>query len=657
MNDLWIPYNLNCGQEYAKKLKNIIKYYTELGGIPFEILEASGLKEIECLGLLEEEIWTKADELQHRRTKKRVIAIEVYVDFSDNKKMHQIFLYSEHINEYVLLLKEGIVSKGKLVIKYEKLQKLFDLGYHSFSYLNVKAWKEVQIVSRNGFNIVVLMLDYKVDLNEEFNQYEYWSKLNGENLGNYYLQADLYAIETCFDTLKKEKFIRENFDPRFQIERIKVLSREEESLLEHETKGVFLREMGYDVEQFPECYRKLAYQTAYINYHYPSLDEMMKDVSKIQNEPGRIQSIGIALETNVSYGAYCLSDKKVRLIQNEDKNLQGIGTNWSFEGFSSMLNAGVAASEIGLRIRKIKKALENINGNKINSAVISLPIKVPEKAEIQISMKKRENSLNIDSNEKLNLEVYRELDLYDASGWDIVKRASEMAGIKHVEILPRALAIGCAYEHISKENELKEGDTSIVYDWGEDDFSATLIQKNRGELEILWQEIIINPMIDQTDYVVVNHTLLDCIKTSMKQEIMKDGKLQALGLDSSCEDVWDTFYSSAENVVNQVVRGDKGTLIWDNGWLRLVENYPGRAFQKIFEPYYKRTEDVVKRVIYEAGFQKTDISKIFLAGKWGNYPYVWSDLKKFIGKKGEICVMEDTNLAAVKGAAYASMKK
>jgi hypothetical protein len=655
MKDLCIPYNLNSGQEYLKKLRDIIKNYSELGGTPYEILEASGLKEIESFGLLDEEIWTNSDELIQRRTEKRIIAIEVYVDYLYIEKMKKVFLFSEHINDYALLLKEGIVSEGKLIIKYKKFQELLDKGYQSISCRNVKAWNEQQITAGNGFNIVVLMLDYKVDLNEELSQCEYWSKLSGENLGNYYLQVDLYAIETCFEILKKEKFIRENLDPRFQIERINVLSKDDEILLEQETKGVFLYEMGYDVEHFPECYRKLAYQTAYIKYHYPRLDEMMKEVSNIGNEIDSIQSIGIALEMSESHGAYCLSDEKVRLIHN-DINSQEIGAKWSFEGISSLLNAGVAASEIGLRIRKIKKSLENINGNEINSAVISLPMVVPEKAEIQNSMKERENRLNGDSNDKLNLEVYRELDLYDASGWDIVKRASEMAGIQHVVILPRALAISCAYEHMSKENELKEGGASIVYDWGKDNFSATLIRRHRGEVEILGQEVIKNPAIDKEDYVTMNYTLLDCMKHSMKQEIMKDGKLHAWGLNSECQNAWDTFYSMAESVINQVIRGNKGTLIWDNGWMRVVESYPGRAFQKIFEPYYKRTEDVVKKVIYEAGFKDTDISKIFLAGEWGNYSYIWGKLKEFIGRQGEICVMEDTNLAAVKGAAYVSMK-
>lgn len=382
----------------------------------------------------------------------------------------------------------------------------------------------------------------------------------------------------------------------------------------------------------------------------------MQEFSPIENEAEQIRSIGIALETNVSYGAYCLSDGTVRMVVNEDKKVPETEEEFGFEGFSSLLNAGVASSEIGLRIRKIRRAVEKISESPITSAVISLPMKVPGQTEIQTSMKEREKSMGRYPGRKLDLEIYRELELHDAGAWDIVKRAAEMAGIEKVLILPRAEAIACAYEHIRKENVLQEGETVVVYDWGKEDFSATLIQKYRGSLNILWQEIIKNPAIDTNDPVVERSTLSDCVQSSMRQEILKNGKMQAMGLDMAYKDAWDAFYATAENVIDQVKQGKRGKLIWDNGWAREEIDYPDRAFRMVFEPFYQRTEDLTRKVIYEPGFQETDISRIFLAGEWGNYPYIRERLKEFIGIRGEVCVMENAELAAVKGAAYVSRR-
>lgn len=121
---------------------------------------------------------------------------------------------------------------------------------------------------------------------------------------------DTYAIETCLDTLKKETYIKENINPYFSLEKVyykgladgelpfdngcdeKVLR-----LLLPNTEDVFLCEFGFDVYKFPEAYRFLAYQTAYLKYYY---SEQETDSENLQSkiEERKVQR---ALEIYTSY--------------------------------------------------------------------------------------------------------------------------------------------------------------------------------------------------------------------------------------------------------------------------------------------------------------------------------------------------------------------
>lgn len=124
---------------------------------------------------------------------------------------------------------------------------------------------------------------------------------------------DTYAIEACLDTLKKEAFIKEYIDPYFCLEKIyykgmgdgelpfdngcdeKVLR-----LLKPNMEDIFLCEFGFDVYQFPEAYRFLAYQSAYLKYYYSEKD------TELESQPSKIEERKVqrALEIYTNYEVF-----------------------------------------------------------------------------------------------------------------------------------------------------------------------------------------------------------------------------------------------------------------------------------------------------------------------------------------------------------------
>lgn len=308
---------------------------------------------------------------------------------------------------------------------------------------------------------------------------------------------DVYALETCLDTLLKEQFIREYVAPDFCLREdylddvVDVWDMLE--LLRNGTAGVFLYEKNEAVDQYPECYQQLAYQTAYLKCYYPDLNTWMKEAEEVEKSCREIACIGISLEKNESYGAYLLEDNRVKMIVQNLDTLMVSAQDCVFDGVEKLLNAGVASSEMGLVIRKIKREIEKKIPGQITSAVISMPAVVPERSEIQFSMAERECNQVQYPNGKLEVQIYRELNLQGANGRDVVQKAAEMAGLQQIEVIPRALAVGYAYEHMSEKSVLEEKEVALVYDWGEEYFSATLLQKYGGELDIIWQEVMESP--------------------------------------------------------------------------------------------------------------------------------------------------------------------
>lgn len=658
MEEKTLPCNCPLSTEWFENFNNIKKYFTKLGGLAYEILQASGIKELEFFSVFDEKYWFDGDQIEKMRSFNRIIALEVYIDLSNDKQLEKAYLFYSHTNDYYSIYKDGIIKKGKLVLTKEKLAKWAKKGYGcilcrenepdscvyaeyvemfqgNISCRNINPWKKDHMIASRGYKEVFLVLDYLA-------------------FGDFYFEVDFYAIDTFFDVLKQELFIREYRNPLFQIENVDRMDAEVLKILEKELEDVFLREMGYEVSLFPDAYKKLAYLTAYLKYYYPDIREM---VSSCEYDRSECKSLGIALSMHNMQGANALDNGVVEIVRNP--NIYGSVTSCiygmeledrtMFPGRYALLNAGVALSEIGVSIRSLLKSCTYEN---IQHVAICLPAELPKKEEICEYIQKMQSNKEEDSVNRFDMEIFEELDLEDIDAIDIIHMAVQMTGVRNVELISRADAIMAAYENKNANNKLSEGQYAFVYDWTEDSFYIALVQKKNEELNILWQEVIESPTRCMDVYVAEGKTLMDCVKNKMHDILYaQEEMLRCMNLTTDNKQAWERLYDSAKIVMEQLKNNRNGNMILENDWASIEESFGQEAFCSIFEPYYIKTEKMMKHILSRLEIEEKDISKVYISGEWGNYSGVLRKLERFLGQN-KICIMANAKYAPVVGAAY-----
>ncbi len=649
-----IPYNCPLIAEWFEDFSNIRDCFTRLGGLPYEILKHSGLDKLELFGFFDDNNWEDANELRKMQSDNRIIALEIYMDSGNGGKTQKAYLFSDSINGYYSVFRDGVTQQGKLFLTKEKLAKWARKGYsciisseeepeENFRQAYEEMFenrlyvrnilplsREIQI-SSNGYKQVYLLLDYGAD-----------------EPSDYVLEVDYYAINTCFRLLTRERYIRQNIDPFFLINRIHKYDTEVGRFLKTEKENIFLREMDLELEQFPNCYQLLAYYTAYIAYYYPDLQERM-------NQPlpeAECVAIGASMEQGL-FAAYCMSDGTVYPMKNPKLYTGvtamsydcGIEDEYRFDLKYDLLDVGIGISELGLSFRKM---LKTGIYQEVTRMGISLPTSVLPKEQIQRYMKKNETGISA--------MLYHELELEEADGKDIIKGAAELAGMEEVLTYNRALAIHAGYEAMNSKDALGRYEHGIVFDWRNDYLEVTLLQGEKDGVRILAQDAEENPL-ERGEDIIEEMTVYDILFRNMRAKMLEQEEfLKLMKLDESDTKAWQAFYDSRDTVMKQFMRENDGVLILKNVRGYMEEELPYARFKELFRPYFEEAKEVIEGVLSSVCFEKEDINKVYVSGYWGNYAYVWDCLEDFFGK-GKLCVMEDTSKAAVFGAAYLAGKQ
>ncbi len=673
MAEKTLPYNCPLLPEWFEDFQNIRDCFTRLGGLPYEILKHSGLDTLEIFGFFDQNDWEDVDCLKKMQSGNRIIALEIYMEAEDDKELQKAYLFSDSINGYYSVFKDGMTDNGKLILTKEKLKKWACKGYScivptekslqevsgsaygevfesNLLVRNIQPWSNRIKTSSNGYKEVYLILDYMVgddDMQKSFKM---------EVPSDYVFEVDYYAINTCFRLLARERYIRQNMNPFFLINRIDKYDTEVARYLKAENENVFLREMGYELEDFPNCYQRLAYYTAYIEYHYPNLQEKM-------NQPlpeAECVAVGASMEIDL-YAANCMSDGSVHLIRNPklytgvtamscDCEIEDV---YGFDLRYDLYNAGVGISELGLSFRNMLNT--NIYQD-VTCMGISLPMWVPRKEDIQRYMKKYEEGISVLPKRKEEVMLYYELELEEMDGKDLVKGAAQMADMEQVETYDRALAIHAGYEALNPDNALKKYEHAIVFDWRNDYVEVSLLQGEGYGVKVLTDNEDDNPL-ERTEDIMEETTVYHILFHNMRAKMLEQEEfLKLMKLDESNEAAWQALYDSCDTVMKQFMRENNGVLILKNEWAYVEEELPYARFKEIFKPYFEEAKEVIERVLRFSWFEKEDIDKVYVSGYWGNYPYVWDCLEEFFGK-GKVRIMADTSKAAVIGAAYLAGKQ
>lgn len=215
-----------------------------------------------------------------------------------------------------------------------------------------------------------------------------------------------------------------------------------------------------------------------------------------------ISKIGIVLEPEVCMGAECNEDGEVELIQNpffedydfEERQGYELEHAAGVKGFETLLDAGIAVSDMGIAMRRIlNNQIDIFEPDKSIHAVIAMPSDYPMADHIDMFMDLQKILAPKDKDSKFSRETYEELELENLTSFELVEKAAEYAGIENYKVILRPLAIAYAYEYEYPGCALADGERGLIYDWNKNYFSATIIEKRDNDFDILWMETVDNP--------------------------------------------------------------------------------------------------------------------------------------------------------------------
>lgn len=649
--------NFYGGIGSAYTIKQQMKKIIKAGGNVYNVLFHSGLLKLVQNGIVSSETEIEINDSEKDVfSKGRLLALEVCVEFADEETLSRVYLCCDDTREYRSLLDKGVVTKGELILTYEALGKLTDKGYSCICtdvnhYPRYQEWfgdriklchiilDKEKVTAKNGFNVVCLFL-------EETKTY----RLH---------RADLYAFETCLAVLQTEEDIRKYIDPYFYVEKISFkdinecgdimsilpFGQEVLKMLQPGNEGIFLSEANLRIEDYPISYRILAYQMAYMKFYYPQLEKVKKEIEDSREYPN---ALGVELDLQVSRGAMYRSKDEVDLVMNHK-------SEFDFNGFITLSDLGVAASEMGKSINRILKKAEGYVDMETASVVICLPTELLSVEESEKALDELERKIETDPQAALSLLLYEELELQEAGTYDCVKKAVELAGLTNVALVPRALCIVAAYEHMDKENVLVGYENGLVFDWNLDYLCITVVSRlGDKDVNILNQKILRLPQEDFDIKESLRYELEITMDQSIYEETIFDFFFdESEDTDATREEKQYRYYM-AENVLHQLMRCPWANLILDDCMFAdKVEQYYEPFFaQEVLGPLMEKIEELIRSVLDGVQFDPEAITKVYLSGELANYPYLQKHLRGLFAVGADICIMDDTTYAAVKGAAY-----
>lgn len=648
--EMTYPYNLPDGELQVKKIRKLIRTAKELGGTMYDVAAESGLLEawhhIELLfdpQVSGERIFP--DDM--------TVVTEAYVRYPLNDELERIFLYSENASWDNKLLQAGTVEDGKLVISYENLKSVREKGYYCLYELtnntrnktdrftdcfgsskrksSFRFWDEDYSFVGNGFNRALLVRT---------------------KFGELYLMPDIFAVEQCMKVFYAETIIREKYDANFSAERMK-MDEKAEAEKEAVFQKIFHRKME-SCQQLKSSYCKLVEQIAYIKVHYSSVyDTVWEYVFYPDDEPGEVEFdppedavLGISIDDSSKCYAVCrMENGDIKRVINTDYSdfmpLTEKYCHWKFT--ISMISAGKAGSELALNMKQmIRAAKQQFNVN-IKKMYVTSREELPDNKRltdwIGNLQKRREKSKRAEG--CLDLIAFREIGNDNIDGLGVIKWAAELAGVPEVEYVDDWAAVLAAFEAADKNAALKEQETGLIFDFDESILTITLLRKKQGgDYELIsrkhgaFMEVFIydNKDVEDGGY---NPSLHEELGNALENFMMDKG-LRALGISPENEideQALADLRQSAARVKRQFRRNDTAKVIFNNGYLSMMEDYPIEQFEKCFSPVLENVSSYLCEVVEQANLRMEDISKVYLTGEECEYPFVRERIEKITGKK------------------------
>lgn len=654
LREMVLPHNLSKGA-YQRHFKKLINTANELGGIIYEVAEAAGLFSAERYMQLqfeenEDEEFTTMSPAAEDMT----VVTEVYVDFGNGEPMDRIFLYSKDVFRDVQLLQEGIVRDRKLIIPYEKLAGLHEKGYKCF-YGNAPD-------GRNGKNFARYTHCFGDD--RRLVRYEMWDWCtyvgNGFNRAlmvqtvfeNMLVMPDLYAVRESIKTFYAENLIRENYEATFSIERINM----RDDGLVAALKAGKVDIMGSGNVSFyrklPNCYQKLIYQIAYIQTYYPDIysivwsedfeaDDEKTDIDIFSTEKTAI--LGICLDSQESDAVCMLEDGSIKRIPNwEYSHDVPLCKKYTFKGYGTFLNAGMAGSRMAIIMKDIIKSTEITFDVQVKKVCITHNGVLPKYEDIDWFMNRRRKRAEANGIENSSAELiaYEQIADRKPDGAAVIHWATELAGISDYVLTDSLTGSMKVFEN-KYPDAFQKNKPVLMFLFSEKQMGFSLLEKCAdGSFEVTKQVTSRHPeehlgsaeeWVEEADY----SSLIELLEWDL-EEFMLEAGLGALGIDRENGSQYDMealqkLRDNAKKVKKQLRRNDVVSVSFDNGYLTLGEDYPIERFEKCFSEILKTITRCFEALLEDAQIRTTDISGLLMLGEETEYPFVRKHVEQLTG--------------------------
>lgn len=669
------PHNLPNGELSVNKIKKMINTARELGGTVYNVAADSGLlSAFHFMELLFDEAVTGEVIMPQHMT----VVTEVFVKYSQTEELERIFLYSRNAARDDELIKEGCIEDGKLIIAYDRLKFLHDKGYRCYyqradenSGLSSNRFKEV--FGNDQQRITFHLWDSEFCfVGCGFNQALFVKTM----FETAFVMPDIYAVEQSIKAVYAEKIIRERYEPAFSLERVG-WDRSVMEELENIRNTLFRRAKMQGEFRFSDSYRILTCQIAYIKVHYSDVYEMVWDDNfEMEDERRNInwdenEEVTLGISISESEGFYAVFRTKngniVRVPDMEYTFDTPLFQKYKFRGYLHLKSAGVAASRLALALKHIIQSAQFMFDITVKKVYITCVDGLPTKKEIQDFIEMRKSRLlrrNKNPEENLDVIAYQEITNKNIDGIGIINLAARLAGLSNYEYVEPVTAILNAFETFEKKNRLEKGERGLIYEMSEEWLVLTLVERKEDDsIEVIEQNARFGTVADgyyeedELDCEEYNPNL-DWVLGNSVTNFMMDAGLRALGIygdNDNDNDAFTELVRSTGRVRRQLKRNEEAKVIFDNGYLNMMEEYPISHFENCYKPLLERNAKFLQEFISEADFEMKDIARIYLLGGEWEYPFARKFIKDFTNR--EVCCVAPFECVAARGAALMEKSK
>ncbi len=665
------PYNYPYGERAVQKFRKLINTARELGGTVYEVAADAGLFSAErFFELLFDDTILEEPMAGEDMT----VVTEVYVHYKDINVLERVFLASDNAAGDERLLETGSMESGKLIIEYDKLKSLHEKGYKCF-YQRVD---EKEGLSSNRFKEVFgkdqKMIPFKMwdsdctFIGSGFNQ----AILVRTMFETVLVMPDIYAVEQCIKAVYAEKLIQERYEPTFSIERM-----ERDAYVIGELELVRLQLFGRrkmkEYEELRNSYRKLTQQVAYIKVHYLMVYELVWDEKfEIEDERSNInwdeyEEITLGVSISEYRGCYAVfrnkKGKAVRVPDFDCPKEMPLHQKYQFKGCGNMKNVGVAASRIALTLKNMKISANAMFDVNVKKVYITFKDEYPSNMEIFKFMNERKKKI-----EKKGITEEEDISFIADSEFphtcnllqeEFVHWVSQLADFPEIEVVENIHATMKAFELFDKKNSLNSGEIGLIYEMDEDDIELILFEKQEdGTFRKIAAEKKYGPAMDEyydeeeLDPEEYNPNL-DFVLGQMLDNFMMDAGLRALeiyGENENDEEAFEELKNSAPKVRRQLRRNDNAKVIFNNGYLNMLEDFPMELFEECYKPLLERNIQFLQEFLLKEGYGIEDIHRIYSIGSEWEYPFV----RKYIEEiaDGRVSFLAPFKCVVARGAAF-----